>query len=48
MILARTSTLVEVSSHEDKHGTAGAGFETVNFTTRGELVVFFGNSPFAV
>jgi hypothetical protein len=42
------STPVEVSLREDKHGTAGAGFEAVNFTTPGELVVFFGNSPFAV
>jgi hypothetical protein len=33
MILASTSTLVEVRAHEGKHGTAGAGFETVNSTT---------------
>jgi hypothetical protein len=48
MILASTSTLVELSSLEDKQGTVGAGFETVNFTAPGELDVYFRNSPFSV
>jgi hypothetical protein len=45
MNLPSESTLVEASSHEGKHGTAGAGSESVNFTTPGELAVFFRNSP---